>query len=45
MIKMADTKGVGSVDLEDFMAIMQRGKLFDWHKFNCATVWALTLSY
>jgi Ca2+-binding EF-hand superfamily protein len=29
MIKMADTKGVGSVDLEDFMAIMQRGKLFD----------------
>jgi Ca2+-binding EF-hand superfamily protein len=28
MIKLADTKGLGSVDIEDFMAVMERGKLF-----------------
>jgi Ca2+-binding EF-hand superfamily protein len=30
MIKLADTKGAGSVDFEDFMAIMRKGKLFEW---------------
>jgi Ca2+-binding EF-hand superfamily protein len=29
MIKLADTKGAGSVDFEDFMAIMRKGKLFE----------------
>ena len=28
MIKLADTKGAGSVDFEDFMAIMAKAKLF-----------------
>lgn len=28
MIKLADTKGMGSVDIDDFMAVMEKGKLF-----------------
>ena len=34
MIKLADTKGAGSVDFEDFMAIMAKAKLFKWFDLN-----------